>query len=113
MTEEQPRDVSAHFEEVLQASTSQHYSLRLFVAGLTPRSSAAVSTLREICEQHLLGRYDLEVIDIYQRPDLANDVKLLAAPTLIKELPRPLRRFIGDLSNRQRILVGLDILPRP
>jgi circadian clock protein KaiB len=82
------------------------------VAGINPRSSAAIRSITEICEQHLKGRYDLEIIDIYQKPALAKGEQVIAAPTLVKKLPEPLRRFIGNLADRERILVGLDLLPR-
>lgn len=86
--------------------------LRLYVAGSTPRSSRAIRTIRAICEEHLKGCYRLEVIDIYQRPALARDEQIVATPTLIRELPPPLRRLIGDLSDVERVLVGLDLRRR-
>ena len=85
------------------------YILRLYIAGTTPRSSRAVMNIKEICETSLHGRYDLEVIDIYQQPVLAKGQQIIAVPTLIKELPPPLRRFIGDMSDTAKILVGLDL----
>ena len=85
------------------------YVLRLYITGATPRSTQAVLNIRKICEEYLRGRYDLEVIDMYQQPILAEGEQIIAAPTLIKKLPQPLRRFIGDLSNIDRILVGLDL----
>jgi circadian clock protein KaiB len=85
------------------------YLLRLYVTGTTPASSRAIERVRGICEQHLQGRYDLEVIDIYQKPALAKDEQIIATPTLIKVLPAPLRRFIGDLSKAEKILFGLDL----
>jgi len=87
----------------------QRYVLRLYVAGITPRSRLAIQNIRKICEEHLLGRYDLQVIDVYQQPTLAEGEQIIAAPTLIKKLPLPLRRFIGDMSNTERILVGMDL----
>jgi circadian clock protein KaiB len=83
--------------------------LRLYIAGLTPRSTKAIQNIRKICEEHLEGRYDLQVVDIYQQPVLAEGEQIIAAPTLIKLLPLPLRRFIGDMSNTERILVGMDL----
>lgn len=83
--------------------------LRLFVTGMTPRSIQAVENVRRICEEHLEGRYDLQVIDIYQQPTLAKGEQIIATPTLIRKLPLPLRRVIGDLSNTERVLRGLDI----
>lgn len=88
------------------------YVLRLFVAGTTTRSVRAIANLRRICEEYLAGRYELEVIDIYQHPELAKKVQIFAAPTLVKELPLPLRQFVGDLSDVDKVLLGLDIHPR-
>jgi circadian clock protein KaiB len=79
------------------------------VAGLTPRSSAAIRSVTRICEEHLKGRYELEVIDIYRQPTLAKGEQIIAAPTLIKKLPLPLRRLIGDMTETERVLVGLDL----
>ena len=90
---------------------ASRYVLRLYVTGLTPRSTRAIENMRRICEDHLAGRYELEVIDIYQRPEAAREVQLIAVPTLVKLLPEPLRRIIGDLSDRDRVLQGLDLLP--
>lgn len=95
-----------------EASRGQTYVLRLYVAGANPRSSAAIRSITEICEQHLKDRYDLEIIDIYQQPTLARGEQIIAAPTLIKKVPMPLRRFIGDLADKERILVGLDLRAR-
>ena len=92
--------------------SGQRYILRLYVAGMTTRSARAVDNVRAFCDKHLQGRYDLQVIDVYQQPSLAKSEQLIAAPTLIKKLPLPLRRLIGDMSNEDRILVGLDLLPR-
>lgn len=86
------------------------YVLRLYVTGSTPRSVRAIENLRRICEEHLFGRYDLEVIDIYQRPEAAREFQVIAVPTLVRLLPEPLRRVIGDLSDRDKVLHGLDIL---
>jgi circadian clock protein KaiB len=85
------------------------YVLRLFVSGMTPRSTRAVQNVRAICEEHLQGRYDLEVIDIYQQPTLARGEQIIAAPTLVKKSPAPLRYIIGDLSSTERVLRGLDL----
>ena len=85
------------------------YVLRLYVTGMTPRSTQAIATIKSICEEHLQGRYELGVIDIYQYPALARDEQIVATPTLIKKLPKPLRRFIGDLSDKERIIFGLDL----
>jgi len=108
---DQPMDATERFERALQERKNAHHVLRLYIAGNTLRSAQAIAKLHEICETHLKGRYELEVIDIYQQPDLARDGQVLAAPTLIKLLPPPLRRIIGDLSRVERILVGLDLEP--
>lgn len=85
------------------------YILRLYVAGTTPKSVQAIENITRICEEFLKGRYDLEVVDIYQQPVLAKGDQIIAVPTLIKKLPLPLRKFIGDMSSTERILVGLDL----
>ena len=89
-----------------------HYVLRLFITGTTSRSSKAIANLRRVCEERLHGKYDLEVVDIYQHPAAAQQYQILAAPTLVKMLPLPLRRIIGDLANDERVLAGLDLSPR-
>ena len=86
--------------------------IKLYVTGQTPRAQAAIDNLRRICEQELGGRYELAVIDVLQRPQLAEDEKILATPTVVKELPAPIRRIIGDLSDSERVLLGLDLRPR-
>ena len=104
-------DATDAFEEALkqQAISRAKYILRLYVAGSTGRSMRAVNNLKKLCEEHLPNEYDLEVIDIYKDPDAAREAQIIAAPTLVKKLPEPIRRFVGDLSNTQKILVGLDI----
>jgi circadian clock protein KaiB len=109
-----PLDSSSRLEKLLGgAHGSGHYSLRLFISGSTPRSTRAVASIRSLCEEHLPGRYDLEVIDIYQQPEHAVVAQIIAAPTLIKQLPLPLRRFIGNLSDRKKMLVALNIVGDP
>ncbi len=100
------------FEKSLQTAGTEKYVLRLYVTGMTPKSINAIENIRKICEENLKGRYDLEVIDIYQQPEYAKKEQILAAPTLIKKLPLPLRKFIGDMSNEEKILVGLDLVPK-
>ncbi|WP_029893598.1 circadian clock protein KaiB [Desulfohalovibrio reitneri] len=90
---------------------ADHYVLTLYVTGKTPTSERAVANLRKICDEDLKGRYELRIVDILERPQLAEDEKILATPTLIKELPPPLRRVIGDLSDRDQVLLGLDVYP--
>ena len=93
-------------------AASEKYVLRLYVAGINPRSSTAIRSITALCEEHLKGRYDLEIIDIYQQPYLAKGEQIIAVPTLIKKLPMPLRRFIGDMASKDRILFGLDLKTR-
>jgi len=101
------------FEKSLQISNSKEkYVLRLYVTGMTPRSINAIENIRKICEENLQGRYELEVIDIYQQPQYAKQEQILAAPTLIKKLPLPLRKFIGDMSDKEKILIGLNLVPK-
>jgi circadian clock protein KaiB len=97
------------FESRLRDRRTEKYVLRLYIAGTTPRSNRAVANVREICQRNLNGRYELEVIDIYQKPALAKGEQIIAVPTLVKQLPLPLRRFIGDLSDTEHILVGMDL----
>ncbi|MGA2142330.1 MAG: circadian clock KaiB family protein [Brevinematales bacterium] len=92
-----------------QGGSSAEYKLRLYVTGTTLQSIRAITNIKKICEEYLKGRYDLEVIDLYQKPHLAKGEQIIAIPTLIKELPLPLRRIIGDLSRTENVLVGLDI----
>jgi circadian clock protein KaiB len=87
------------------------FRLRLYVAGQTPKSLAAFSNLRMICETHLAGRYDIEVIDLLEHPQLAAGDEIIAVPTLVRKLPEPMKKLIGDLSDTERVLVGLQLLP--
>ena len=99
------------FENALAVELEKHYRLRLFVTGTTPRSARAIQNIRAICEDNLKGRYDLEVIDIYQHPEQIKPEQIVVIPTLVKEQPLPLRKMIGDLSNKEQVLIGLDIVP--
>jgi len=94
------------------ASAEQAYELRLYVAGQTAKSVLALANLRQICEQHLQGRYTIEVIDLVENPQLAQGDQILALPTLVRRLPEPIKKIIGDLSNTERVLVGLDLRVR-
>lgn len=89
--------------------TQKAYRLRLYVAGQTPKSLAAFANLKKICEEHLTGQYDIEVIDLLKHPQLASGDQILAIPTLVRKLPQPIKKIIGDLSNTERVLVGLDL----
>ena len=91
---------------------SESYALKLYVAGQTPKAVRAFSNLRKICEEHLQGRYSIEVIDLLKKPHLASGDQILAIPTLVRRLPSPMKQIIGDLSNTERVLVGLDLRPR-
>ena len=94
-------------------SAPQTYQLRLYVAGQTPKSVLALRNLQQICEEHLQGRYEIEMIDLLQNPQLARGDQILAVPTLVRRLPEPIKKIIGDLSNTERVLVGLDLRLRP
>ena len=89
--------------------TKKNYELRLYVAGQTPKSLAAFANLKKICEEHLNGQYHIEVIDLLKEPQLASGDQILAIPTLVRILPAPIKKIIGDLSNTERVLVGLDV----
>ena len=91
----------------------EKYVLRLYVAGVTPRSVQAIEMIKRLCEENLKGRYELEVIDIHQQPALAKGDQIIAVPTLLRKLPSPLRTLIGDMSNKERVLIGLDLRARP
>jgi len=112
MTKRDTHSAQKALESAAQKAKHQRYILRLYVAGVTPRSETAIRTVTEICEEHLAGRYELEVIDIYQQPTLAQGEQIIAAPTLIKKLPAPLRKFIGNMADKEKILVGLDLRPK-
>ncbi|HWQ18263.1 MAG TPA: circadian clock KaiB family protein [Methanotrichaceae archaeon] len=103
------KDSTAAFEEALAKMESGKYILRLYVAGMSPKSMQAIDNIKRICEEYLLGRYQLEVIDIYQHPVFAKEGQIVAVPTLIKELPPPLRKLIGSMSDIDRVLVGMDL----
>jgi circadian clock protein KaiB len=97
------------YELALQKTQLGTYVLRLYISGMTPNSQLAIENITKICAEHLEGRFQLEVIDIYQQPIFAEEGMIVAAPTLVKELPPPLRKFIGDMSQTERILLGLDV----
>jgi len=109
MSNKQVRDPTEAFEQALVSPQEKLYVLRLYVAGATPQSVRAIANVKKICEENLQERYELEVIDLYQQPQLAQGEQIIAVPTLIKKLPLPLRRIIGDMSNTERVLVGLDL----
>jgi len=104
-----PEDSVTDFERESKESKKERYALRLYVTGMTEKSKQAIQNIKEICDTHLEGFYDLEVIDIYRNPVLAKGDQIVATPTLIKKLPSPIRKFIGDLSRTEKILLGLDL----
>jgi len=100
------------FEKALGSQGSEKYVLRLYITGSTPRSLRSIANIKNICEEHLNGHYDLEVIDVYQNQKLVAGDQIIAIPTLIKKLPLPLRKIIGDLSDKEKVLLGLDLKPK-
>ena len=99
------------FERAIAENPDTRFVLRLYVSGMTARSRQAIDNIRQLCEEHLAGRYDLEIIDIYQQPALAKEGQVIAAPTLVKKLPLPVRKVIGDMADPGRIMVVLGIVP--
>jgi circadian clock protein KaiB len=99
-------------ETAMPSSDGEAYRLRLYVAGQTPKSVLAFTNLKQICEEHLQGRYEIEIIDLLEHPQLAHGDQILAVPTLVRRLPEPIKKIIGDLSNTERVLVGLDLRAR-
>ena len=112
MSYDEPKNKAGEFERALDGQGNKQYVLRLYVTGLTSRSIQAINTIKNICESELKGRYQLEIVDIAKQPELAKEENIIAAPTLIKRLPLPLRRLIGDLSDKERVLRGLDVTPK-
>ncbi len=100
---------AAEFEKKRERAKKENYVLRLYIAGMTPKSKQAILNIRKICDGHLKDRYELEVIDIIRNPVLASGEQIIATPTLIRKLPPPLRRFIGDMTEAERILLGIDL----
>jgi circadian clock protein KaiB len=101
------------FQRAVADNPRAHFVLKLYISGMTPRSRRAIDNLQKLCKEHLFDGYDLEIIDIYQQPGLAKGAQIVAAPTLVKALPLPLRRVIGDLSDPGRILLVLGVSPAP
>lgn len=98
------------FDKMVSTRKKDKYILRLYITGTTSRSMLAITNLKKICKEYLEGSYELEVIDLFQQPALAKDEQIIAAPTLIKKLPLPFRRIIGDMSNKEKVLMGLDLI---
>lgn len=97
----------------MATSSDEQFELRLYVAGQTPKSIQAFANLKKICEEHLRGRYTIEVVDLLENPGLAEGDQILAIPTLVRKLPEPIKKIIGDLSETERVLIGLDLRPKP
>ena len=103
------KSATEEFDMTIADKSHDKYLLRLYITGTTSRSVLAISNLKKICEEYLEGKYELEVIDLYKNPLLAKEEQIIAAPTLIKKLPLPFRRIIGDMSNEEKVLMGLDL----
>lgn len=99
--------------ETPTASSTETFLLRLYVAGQTPKCIRAFENLKRLCEEHLANRYEIEIVDLLERPQLGRGDQILAIPTLVRKLPEPIKKIIGDLSNTERVLVGLDLRPAP
>ncbi|EDX76711.1 hypothetical protein MC7420_1714 [Coleofasciculus chthonoplastes PCC 7420] len=112
MKKENLKSSTEAFEKALTQSNTTHYCLHLYISGTTLKSIRAIEMIKHICEDYLPERYTLEVIDIYQQPELVKQAQIFATPTLIKTLPLPLQRIIGDMSQTEKIMVGLDIVPK-
>ncbi len=112
MTTRQPAAAAGRKRAARRSGDNQHWNLKLYVAGQTPKSMTAFANLQSFCEEYLAGKYHIEVIDLLENPQLARGDQILAIPTLVRKLPTPVRKIIGDLSNTDRVLVGLDLKPR-
>jgi circadian clock protein KaiB len=104
-----PKKAKQGADQLRETDAAEMWYLRLYVAGVTPRATAALANLKKLCEDHLAGRYQIEVVDILRNPRLAAGDQILAIPTLVRKLPPPMKKIIGDLSNEERVLVGLDL----
>ena len=112
MERKRGRTSTEEFEKAAAKGDRTKYVLRLYVTGMTPKSTLAIANVQKLCKKHLVGCYELKVIDIYQQPKLAKGEQIIATPTLIKKLPLPLRKLIGDMSDTERFLVGIDLKPK-
>jgi len=113
MRGEKIKEKTKAFEDALKVSGTEKYILTLYVTGTTTKSMRAITNIKKICEEYLEGNYTLEIIDIYQQPYLTKGEQIIAVPTLIKKLPSPLRKIIGDLSDIEHVLYGLNLKPKP
>ena len=112
MTTRRAKSTRDEFERAVAESGNERYLLRLYIAGVTPKSRVAMDNVKRLCEEHLKGRYELDIVDMYQQPKLAKGEQIIAVPTLIKKLPVPLRKLIGDMSDEEKFLVGMDLKPK-
>ena len=103
---------TAAFEKALAEQAGEKYVLRLYVTGMTPKSTRTIASVQKLCEKHLPGRYELDVIDIYQQLNLVRGEQIIATPTLVKKLPLPMRKLIGDMSDTERVLIGIGLKPK-
>jgi circadian clock protein KaiB len=104
------KNSSDEFERTISGLSKNKYILRLYITGATSRSALAIKNLKKICEEYLAGKYELEIIDLFKHPSLSKDEQIIATPTLIKKLPLPFRHIIGDMSNKEKVLMGLDLI---
>ena len=112
MTGKKVKTCTEEFSQAVAGQAGKKYVLRLYVTGMTPKSTKAIANVQNLCEKYLEGFYELKIIDIYQQPQMARDEQIIATPTLIKQLPLPIRRLIGDMSDTERFLTGIDLKPR-
>lgn len=106
-------DIIVQLEEAIKRAAEGHFILKLYVSGSSTRSAKAIANVQTLCNEHLADRYELEIIDVFQQPELASEMQLVAAPTLVKEQPEPVRRIVGDMSNEDRVLHSLNIIRKP
>lgn len=112
MTKNIEKTSTGEFEEAISKREQSEFVLRLFVTGMTPKSTRAIANLKKVCEDYLDGRYDLKVININQQPNLAREEQIIGTPTLIKQLPLPFRKLVGDMSDTEKVLIGIDLKPK-
>jgi circadian clock protein KaiB len=112
MADNNRKDSTEAFERLAEEMKSEKYLLRLYISGMTARSTEAINSLTGLCEDHLKGRYELEIVDLYKHPEMAEKAQIIATPTLVKQLPLPIRRLVGTLSNEERVLIGLNLIKK-
>ncbi len=112
MKPKKSKDSAAEFEKGTKKTGKQHYILKLYIAGMTPKSKRAILKIKELCDGQLKDRYELQIIDILRKPVLASGEQIIATPTLIRKLPLPIQKFIGDMTEAERILIGVDLMKK-